>query len=108
MKTYRPIFVLTLALTIAHSILAQAQVAVAESPSATRGTRPQVLPPAGCWYSFTSGSSLSYCVSVNAGCPAFRVEVLHLRANVQFDCIDQRHEPRKQCLMRRMLHISIE
>jgi hypothetical protein len=42
------------------------------------------------------------------GGPPFRVDVLHSCAKVQFDCIDQGHEPRKQRLMRRMLHISIE
>ncbi|HKV76878.1 MAG TPA: hypothetical protein VJP02_01985 [Candidatus Sulfotelmatobacter sp.] len=68
MKTYGSIFVLTLALTMTNAIQAQAQVAMNESPSATKGTRPQVLPPAGCWYSFNSGTgntNLSYCVSVN-------------------------------------------
>jgi hypothetical protein len=48
MKTYGPIFVLTLALTIGNAIQAQAQMAMAEGPSATQGARPQVLAPAGC------------------------------------------------------------
>jgi len=44
MKTYGPIFVLTLALAIANAIQAQAQVATAESSSGPNITRPQVLP----------------------------------------------------------------
>src|SRR5579864_3366408 len=40
--------------------------------------------------------------------PPFRVSVLPSSAKVQFDRIDQRHEPRQQRLVRRMLHVSIE
>lgn len=37
-----------------------------------------------------------------------RLDVLRSSAKVQFDRIDQGHEPRKQRLVRRMLHIGIE
>lgn len=56
MKAYGPICVLTLALAIANVIQAAVQVTMAESPSVTKSASPQVLPPAGCWYSFTSGA----------------------------------------------------